>query len=289
MRKQIKGGGTGQPAASINTTHTKYTLDDSQLVKLQNELSKQQERRNKLADASDESKRELQDAQRHFDACESRHLAGRTDARSLELARKALDEARVRHARVHEDYLEAARLAETILPEAITTAQHAALAELRDRIRRETQDEARRLAALLAQAKVHSDNLRRLQDAAVDNFTVNSMIRLKISLIGKMDLGEYGYVGPHADLPDLSCRWLTNVNVNQPSMYSVWLRELDAYLQKTPEAMAQEDVDSRRIFLARDEADYKENLVRLQAQKELEEKAEKYAGISWNSKLFKPD
>lgn len=266
-------------ATSTPTTNKKCTLDDSQVGKLQNELSRQQERRNKLADASDESKRELQAAQRAYDAAESRTLAGRADARSLELARKALDDARVRHAKVSLDYEEADRLATEILPAAIQEAKNAALAQLRDTLRAETQAKAKQLAAVLAQAKGLSDELRLLSNAADAHFTVNEMVRLKISLIGVLDLGEeYGYVSPRAGIPNLSCLWLTGRSLNQPTMHDVWLRELEAYLAKTPAAMAEADRWSRTAHIAQDEANYKGALVREEAQRKLEQLIEARAG-----------
>ncbi len=124
-----------------------------------------------------------------------------------------------------------------------------------------------------------SDDLRLLQDAAVQHFSVSEMIRLKITLMGRMDLGEEGgWVAPYAGIPNLACGWLTGQSVNQPTMYTVWQRELASYLAKTPEQMAQEDVACREMMIARDERDYKECLVREAAQEKLEAMMEARAG-----------
>ncbi len=267
MRKKNVSSNNGGGIAALSST---VKLDTTHTAQLDKELAGQRERLIHLRDVLDESKHLLHDAQRAFDNSESRHLAGRIDARMLEIARNALDDARKRHAKASIECEEAERLVSDILPAAIIEAKNAALAQLRDTLRAETQAKAQQLAGVLAQAKALSDDLRLLQDEAVTHFTVNEMIRLKITLMGRMDLGEFGWVLPHAGIPNLACGWLTGQSVHQPSLYTVWQREAQAYLAKTPEQLAQEDVACREMMLARDERDYKEALVREAAQKKLD-------------------
>ncbi len=270
-----KGGGT---SASIPTTK-KYSLDTTHTAKLEKELAVQQERLVHLRDTADETNLLLHQAQTAFDKTESRHLAGRADARSLELARKALDDARQRHAKASVEAEEAERLVSGILPLAIAEAQHAALAQLRDRLRTEAQVKAKQLAAVLAQAKGLSDELRLLSDAADRHFTVNQMVRLKVSLIGVLDLGEeHGYVSPRAGIPNLSCGWLTGQSLQQPTLFDVWRRELEAFLAQTPQEMAEADKLNRVTHIAQDAVRYKECLVREEAQRKLEAMMEARAG-----------
>jgi hypothetical protein len=261
---KISGGGTTAPAIHVK-------LDDSQARKLQGELDKQRERLIHLRDVADESKHLLHEAQRAFNSAESRHLAGRADARSLEVARNALDDARKRHAKASIECEEAERLVSEILPAAITEARNAALAQLRDTLRAETQAKAKQLATVLAQAKGISDELRQLSNAADTYFTVNEMVRLQVSLIGVMDLGEeYGYVSPRAGVPDLACAWLTGRSLEQPTMYSVWLREMEAFLEHSPAELAEADKLNRVTHIAADARRYRECLAREEAQRKLE-------------------
>jgi hypothetical protein len=273
-KKNEQGIGGGNPAPAI---HVK--LDDSQARKLQGELDKQRERLIHLRDTLDNSKHLLHEAQRAFDSAESRHLAGRADAHSLEVARNALDEARKHHAKASIECDEAERLVSDILPAAILDAKNAALAQLRDTLRAETQAKAKQFAALLAQAKGISDELRQLSNSADTYFTVSEMIRLQVSLIGCMDLGEeYGYVSPRAGIPNLACGWLTGRSLEQPTLYDVWTRELEAYLEHSPAEMAEADKLNRVTHIAQDARRYKECLVREEAQRKLEAMLEARAG-----------
>jgi hypothetical protein len=273
-RKKNEGGGASAP-----TSNVKYSLDDSKQRQLEKQLAQQQEQLTQRQAAMEQTKQSLHRAQHDYDICESRFLAGRTDSRKLGNARTALDEAKKQAAIADIAFQDADRQVREILPMAITTARTAALAELRDRLRRETQAKAKQLAALLAQAKALSDELRQLSNAADTYFTVNEMVRLQVSLIGVMDLGEeHGYVSPRAGIPNLACGWLTGQSLQQPTMFDVWRRELEAFLEHSPAEMAEADKLSRVTHIAQDARRYKECLVREEAQRKLEALMEARAG-----------
>lgn len=273
IKNTDKGGGQSAPTGMVK-------IDDTKVRQLEKELALQRERLIKRRDAQDEAHFALATAQRAHDSTEARHLAGRTDDRALATARTALDAAKKRDATARLDCEETERLVAEVLPQAITEAKNAALAQLRDTLRSETQAKAKALAALLAQAKVLSDELRLLSDAADRHFSVTSMIRLQVSLVGCLDLGEeHGYVSPRAGVPDLACPYLTGQSVNQPTLYDHWRNELEAYLAKgTPEQMAAADRQNRISHIANDKRRYAEALVREAAQKKLEAMLEAQAG-----------
>jgi hypothetical protein len=267
-----KGGGS----SALSTT---VRPDYSQVDKLQSELSRQQELVIKRRDAIGQTQFDLHTAQQEYDRMESRVLAGRADASLLEHARKQLAEAKQTHAKASVECEETERLLNDVLPSAIQEAKNVALAQLRDRLRAETQAKAKQLAALLAQAKGISDELRQLSNAADTYFTVNEMVRLQVSLIGVMDLGEdYGYVSPRAGIPNLAWGWLTGRSLQQPTLFDVWRRELEAYLEHSPAEMAEADKLNRVTHIAQDARRYKEALVREEAQRKLEAMIEARAG-----------
>jgi hypothetical protein len=132
-------------------------------------------------------------------------------------------------------------------------------------LRRATAEKAAKLAALLAEAKQASDDLLALREQAEVQFPVDALLQLGCGgLMAAHDLGEAGgFTVRAAGIPPLYSPWLTNERArNQPSMYDIWLAEVERYLAVTVEQRAEADRQSRVNAIANAEQARRDDLVK---------------------------
>ncbi len=114
-----------------------------------------------------------------------------------------------------------------------------------------------RLVALVKEAKTLSDGLDEVNEQAQRQLGVHDLLRLPNgTLVRAVDLGEAGGFCDEAAGLTNSCvsPWLTNVRAGrrQTSMSQLWLKEVEAWLARTPEMRAQEDQERRVQALEKD-------------------------------------
>jgi hypothetical protein len=186
------------------------------------------------------------------------------DDRTFARIRTERDEANRALAKATLEHGDAERLVR-LMPAAIEEARMAAQMRVRDNLRRATAEQAAKLAALLAEAKQASDDLLALREQAEAQFPVDALLQLGCGgLMAAHDLGEQGgYTTRAAAIPPLYSPWLSNDRArNQPSMYDIWLAEVERYLSVSVEQRAEADRQSRVNALANAEQARKDDLVR---------------------------
>jgi hypothetical protein len=255
MALRTKPGKPGGTSASATITVANVN-DDARLRKLEGELTNAEQRFTAAQAALDEKRTTLSQLEAALDKAQLRHLAGRVTDKDVAEAQSALDAAKKQHAIALAKFEDADRQV-TILPQAIAEAKNAALGELRDRLRSETDAKLRRLMEVMQEAKTLSDDIARLHDVAVNNFHIEDLLKIPggQGLYVCRDLGEAGFIQECAGIPVLSIPWLTPSGRLSPdgrspdALHDVWLIEAKQYLAKTPEQRRQEDIERRESII----------------------------------------
>jgi hypothetical protein len=237
---------------------------DKKLLDLQKQLESAQARLATAATRLDEAQKAFTTAQSALDAAEVKHLAGSMDDRDFGRFTTARDNVKRTLAQATLEHGDAERLVR-LMPAAIEEARQAAQMRVRDNLRRATAEKAAKLAALLTEAKQASDDLLALREQAEAQFPVDALLQLGCGgLMAAHDLGEQGgFTVRAAGIPPLYSPWLTNDRArNQPSMYDIWLQEVERYLALSVEQRAEADRQSRVNSIANAEQARKDDLVK---------------------------